>query len=58
MKSEEFVNISSYCVQNEEEMVREHHQFNGREFEQMLGDSEEQGNLACCGPWDRRVGYS
>ena len=23
----------------------------GHEFEQILGDSEEQGNLVCCSPW-------
>ena len=34
-------------------MVRQHHQFNGHEPEQTLGDSEGQGSLACCGPWDR-----
>ena len=26
-------------------------QFNGHESEQTLGDSEEQGSLACCSPW-------
>ena len=36
-----------------DEMVRQHHQFNGHEPEQTLGDSEGQGSLACCGPWDR-----
>ena len=30
-----------------------HHQFNGHEFEQTLGDSEEQGNLPCWNPWGR-----
>ena len=24
---------------------------NGHEFEQVLGDSEGQGSLACCSPW-------
>ena len=24
---------------------------NGHEFEQILGDSEGQGSLACCSPW-------
>ena len=28
-----------------------HHQLNGYEFEQTPGDSEGQGNLACCIPW-------
>ena len=32
----------------EDEMVGWHHQFNGREFEQALGDGEGQGSLACC----------
>ena len=35
----------------EDEMVRWHHQFNGHESEQTLGDSEGQGGLACCSPW-------
>ena len=36
----------------EDEMVGWHQQFNGGEFEQTLGDSEGQGSLACCSPWD------
>ena len=32
----------------EDEMVGWHHQLNGCEFEQTLGDSERQGSLACC----------
>ena len=32
-------------------MVVRHHRLNGHEFEQTLGDSEGQGNLACCSPW-------
>ena len=32
-------------------MVGRHHRLNGHEFEQTLGDSEEQGSLACCSPW-------
>ena len=35
----------------EDEMVGWHHQFNGHEFEQTLGDSEGQGSLACFSPW-------
>ena len=35
----------------EDEMVRQHYQFNGHEFEQTPGDSERQGSLACCSPW-------
>ena len=33
-------------------MVGWHHQLNGHEFEQTPGDSEGQGSLACCCPWD------
>ena len=29
-------------------------QLNGHEFEQILGDSEGQGSLACCSPWDHK----
>ena len=32
-------------------MVGWHHQFNGHEFEQTLGDGDGQGSLACCGSW-------
>ena len=28
-----------------------HHRINGREFEQTLGGSEEQGSLVCCSLW-------
>ena len=35
----------------QDEMVGWHHQLNAHEFEQTLGDSEGQGNLACCSPW-------
>ena len=36
----------------ENEMVRWHHQLNGHESEQTLGDGEGQGSLACCSSWD------
>ena len=36
-------------------MVGWHYRLNEREFEQPLGDSEGQGSLACCSPWDCRV---
>ena len=36
----------------EDEMVGWHHQLNGHEFEQALGDGEGQGSLACCSLWD------
>ena len=35
----------------EDEMVGWHHWLNRREFEQILGDSEGQRNLARCSPW-------
>ena len=35
----------------EDEMVAWHHQYNGRELGQTLGDSEGQGSLACCSSW-------
>ena len=36
----------------EDEMVGWHHWLSGREFEQLLGDGEEQGSLVCSGPLD------
>ena len=39
----------------EAEMVGWHHRLNGHEFEQTWGDSEGQGSLACCSPWDCNV---
>ena len=39
----------------EDEMVEWHHRVNGHEFEQTLGDSERQGILACCSPWNHKV---
>ena len=35
----------------EDKMVGWHYQLNGHEFEQIQGDGEEQGSLACCSPW-------
>ena len=35
-------------------MVAWHHQLNGHEFEQTLGDGEGQGSLVCCSPWGRK----
>ena len=35
----------------EDKMFGWHHQFYGHEFEQVLGDCEEQGSPACCSPW-------
>ena len=38
----------------QDEMVGWHHQLNGHEFEQALGDSEGQGSPACCSPWSHK----
>ena len=35
----------------EDEMVGWHHQLDGCESEQTLGDSEGRGSLVCCSPW-------
>ena len=35
---------------NSDEMVGWHHQLNGPESEQIPGDGEGQGSLACCNP--------
>ena len=39
----------------EDKKVGWHHQLDGREFEQALGDGEGQGSLVCCSPWGLRV---
>ena len=44
----------SLLQETEDEMVGWHHQLNGHEFEQTLGDSEGQGILVCCSPWGRK----
>ena len=36
-------------------MVGWYHPLGGHEFEQMQGDSEGQGSLACCSAWGCRV---
>ena len=35
-------------------MVGWHHRLNGHEFEQIAGDNEGQGSLACCSPWGHK----
>ena len=37
-----------------DEMVGCHHQLNRHESEQTSGDSEGQGSLVCCSPWDHK----
>ena len=38
-----------------DEMIGYHHQLNGCEFEQTLGDRERQGSLACCRPGGQKA---
>ena len=38
----------------EDEMVGQHHQLNGHEFEQALGVGDGQGSLDCCSPWSHK----
>ena len=35
----------------EDEMIGRHHQLNGQQFEETLGESEGQRGLECCSPW-------
>ena len=39
----------------EDRMVGWHHQLDGHEFEQALGDGEGQRSLVCCSPRGLRV---
>ena len=40
---------------SEDETAGWHHQCNGPELGQTLGDVEGQGGLVCCSPWGRKV---
>ena len=42
----------------EDNMAGWHHQLDGYEFEQGLGNGDEQGGLACCSPWGHKVGHN
>ena len=44
-KFSDSVKLTDCCIYA---MVQWHHQINGHEFEQTLGDSEGQGSLASC----------
>ena len=35
----------------EDEMMGQHYQFNGHEFEQSLGVGDGRASLECSGPW-------
>ena len=39
----------------EDEMVGRHHQCDGHEFEQAPEVGDEQGGLACCSSWGRKL---
>ena len=38
----------------EDEMVGWHRRLNGRESEQIRGETEGQGSLVCCSLWGRK----
>ena len=38
----------------EDQMFGWHHQLNGHDFEQVLGDGKGQESLACCSPWGHK----
>ena len=48
-KAREFQKIIYFCFTDAKAFDCVDH--NGHEFEQILGDSEGQGSLACCSPW-------
>ena len=37
-----------------DEMIRQHHQLNGYESEQVPGVCDGQGSMACSSPWGRK----
>ena len=42
----------------EDEKVGWHHRLAEHEFEQIAGDSEGQGSLACCSSWNGKYSYT
>jgi len=48
--------IKTFLTNLDDKMVGRHHQPNGHEFEQTLGDSEGQGRLQSMG--SQRVGHN
>ena len=42
----------------EDEIAGWHHQLNGHEFEQTLGNSRGQRSLTCCSPWGRQESHT
>ena len=43
---------------NRDKMVGWHHWLNGHEFEQVPGDGDWQGSLACCSSWSHKVSHT
>ena len=43
---------------NRDKMVEWHRWLNGHEFEQVPGDGEWQGSLACCSSWSHKVSHT
>ena len=41
-------------VVTEDEMVRQHHHFNGHKFEKTIADGGGQESLASCNPWGHK----
>ena len=56
LKSQNNSNFSK-CYQKSMKWLDEILWFNEQEFEQILGDGEGQGSLACCTSWSHRVGH-
>ena len=42
----------------EDEMIGWHHRLSGHGFGWTPGVGDEQGGLACCGSWCRKVGHN
>ena len=55
VKDREYLKQQEKKGVTEDEMAGWHHQLNGCESDQTLGDGEGQGSLACCSPRDHRV---
>ena len=50
-----FYLLNAHLELTEDEMVGWHHQLDGHEFGQTLGDGQGQGSLASCGPRIARI---
>ena len=53
-----FKSTDGLCTDSVQHQRQWHHQLNGHESEQTPRDSEGQGSLVCCSPWElQRVGH-